>query len=141
LWQSFHCKVHDYILNQHLVIMLIINGSIMLAFVSFCLVLARMLTIWLSSLLYLSWLWLLVMVWLHHTCTSQLQWGKVFTLDALVFVFSQVFFLLVRVAIWLQVVNSMSSFCWAQAMPTFHHACVVPTFHCAWVAPTFHRMK
>jgi len=107
LQQPFHSKVHDYIINQHLVIVLIINGFIMLAFVSFCFVLARMLTIWLSSNLHLSWLWLLVMVWLHHTCTSQLQWGKVSTLDALVFVFLQVFFLLVRVAIWLQDVISL----------------------------------
>jgi hypothetical protein len=62
----------------------------------------------------------------------------------------QVFFLLVRVAIWLQVVISLCHhFVELKLCPHFimlvlclhFHVCVAPTINCAWVVPTFHRFK
>ncbi len=105
LWQPFHFQAHYYMLNQcKLVSVVIVIGSIMFTFASFCYAFVGTLAIWLLSHLLSLWLWLLILVWLHHTCTSHLCWSKVFPLNDLGFLF-RFFFLLIGVAIWLQVIT------------------------------------
>jgi hypothetical protein len=123
-------------LNQcKLVRVVIVIGSIMLVFTSFCYAFVRTLAIWLLSHLFSSWLWLLILVSLHHTCSSYICWSKVFPLDDFGYLFFLGFFLAYRSCKLVASYYTLSFF-WAQVTLTFYHAHAIK--HCVVFVLYFH---